>query len=112
MTLLCVFHKVDLLFVVHVIVAGLINLRCFFWTISSFTVHKQFLGKTRNEEEGNFIFTFFPKKGSIKITCATVEVKDSESLRTMAGIPNFRTVFESLGKNWDLLLTKLSTIHL
>lgn len=56
---------------------------------------------------------FFQEKIDLKYsTCFTTEDKDSELLRTMAGMPNFRTDFESLGRNFDLSLALLSIIHL
>lgn len=69
------------------------------------------------EERGGLILNFkhfFQERSDPKhcSTCSTVEDKDSESFRTMAGMLNFRTAFESLGRNFDLSYAVLSIIHL
>lgn len=121
MALLRVFAKVNLLSLLYIIVAGLMNLRCFFRTHNSVTVHEQFLGKRRKGRGGGsncliLNLHFFPpqERNDPKYysTCSTDEDKDSELLRTMVGMLNFRTDFESLGRNFDLSLTMLSIIHL
>lgn len=119
MALLCVFAKVNLLSRLHIIVAGLVNLRCFFRTHNSVTVHVQFLGKRRKRGGvSNCLILnlhFFPQERNhpkTYSTCSTDEDKDSELLRTMVGMLNLRTDFESLGRNFDLSLTMLSIIHL
>lgn len=105
--------KVNLLLLLHIIVAGLINRRCFFRTRSSFTVHEQFLRKRRKGGANLLMYFFFQERIDPKSsTCSTAEDKDNESSSIIVGMLNFRTDFESVGRNFDCSLAMLSIIHL